>query len=708
MGFVGYALAAAAWLGLAAVLGARGTGRGAGRWLLAAALVEAVWALALCASLGGAGSAADLCARVTEALRPLMWTLMLLALMRNGVSAVRPGPPSAPHASASPARVRRRIPRSIRYAAPTLAVALALASVATSSALGLEGAHPGLPDLLAAMLALVCVEQVYRNTESAHRWAVMPLCLALAAAFAFDIVLIADALRTGTADAGWWASRGFAHALLVPLVAIAAARNRDWQLKIKLSRDLVFHSATLIGSIGFVLAFAALGWAARSAGPAWAGVVQALLALLALGAAVAAAAMLSSDTLRARLRVWVAKHFFSYRYDYRDEWLRLTRIVSAPDAGDADGLGERALGALCALVDSPGGTLWVQTAHGEFVRDAHLGASAPEPLDADEPMLDWLRIRAWIVEIDEWRRAPQRYDALTLPAQVANDPSAWLIVPLLGQDALIGVAVLARPRVQAAVDWEVRDILKAAGRQVAGYLALRETGERLAQAGRFESFNRMSAFVVHDLMNLVAQLSLLMRNADRHQADPDFQRDMLATVEHVVHRMQGLTRQLGGGSRTQPHRTEVPLMAALEAAVRARAGQRPTPTMAPPDEALLGRSVVADPERLERVLGHLLQNAIEATPPGGRVSVTARRDGLHAIVEITDTGQGMSGSFVETRLFRPFASTKGHGLGLGTFECREYVREVGGRIDVSSAPGAGTTMTVRLPLAAVGAAALQA
>jgi putative PEP-CTERM system histidine kinase len=236
---------------------------------------------------------------------------------------------------------------------------------------------------------------------------------------------------------------------------------------------------------------------------------------------------------------------------------------------------------------------------------------------------------------------------------------------------------------------------------------LREAGERLAQAGRFESFNRMSAFVVHDLKNLVAQLSLLLRNASRHQADPAFQRDMLETVANVVDRMQGLTRQLGGGTRTPLRRTDVPIAAALEAVVRTRHGQRPAPALEPMDAELLGRQVLADPERLERVFGHLLQNAIEATPPEGRVTVRARRDGDHALVEFTDTGHGMSEAFIETRLFRPFASTKGHGLGLGSFECREYLREVGGRMDVRSAPEAGTTVTVRLPLVGLRAPVLQ-
>ncbi|MFM1987592.1 MAG: hypothetical protein RJA99_549 [Pseudomonadota bacterium] len=702
VGLAGYALAAAAWLGLAALLGARGAGRGAGRWLLAAACVEAAWAAVLAAA--AAGYAGPPAVSVAEAARPLAWILVMVALLRDGVTAVRPGPPSPDAAvldtePGGPPPTRRR-------PAPTLAavaVGLALAAVAADAGAAAE-LYPASLDLLAAVLVLVGVEQVYRNTDPTHRWAVKDLCLAVGAVATFDVLLGADALRTGAIDAGGWAARGFAHALVVPLVAVSAARNRDWRLPIKLSRGVVFHSATLVGSAGLLLVSVSLGWAARLAGPDWGRVVQAVLVF---ATATGAAALLGSPGLRARARVTLAKNFFSFRYDYRAEWLRLTRRLAAPDDGEAGSLGARALHALRDLVDSPGGTLWVAATHGDFVRDAHAGDGERGALRADEPLLAWLRTRGWIVELDEWRREPLRYDGLVLPPALAGDARAWLVLPLLQQDELVAVAVLDRPHAPAIVDWEVRDLLKAAGRQAAGYLALRAAGERLAHAGRFESFNRMSAFVVHDLKTLVAQLSLMLGNAARHRADPAFQRDMLATVEHVVGRMQSLMDELGGATAASRERAPVTIGTVVRAAIRARAGLRPAPLLEPIDLSVDHAAVFADPRRLERVIGHLVQNAIEATPYDGRVTVRARVDGTDAVVEVADTGAGMSAEFVERRLFRPFASTKGRGLGLGTFECSEYLRELGGRLEVRTAPGAGTTFVARLPCVPLAVPALE-
>ena len=108
--------------------------------------------------------------------------------------------------------------------------------------------------------------------------------------------------------------------------------------------------------------------------------------------------------------------------------------------------------------------------------------------------------------------------------------------------------------------------------------------------------------------------------------------------------------------------------------------------------------VMADRERLERVVGHLIQNAIEATPRTGSVMIRVAREADQALIEIADTGEGMSEDFIRERLFKPFDSTKSAGMGIGVFESREYINELGGGLAVSSSPGQGTTFRVILPL----------
>ena len=289
-----------------------------------------------------------------------------------------------------------------------------------------------------------------------------------------------------------------------------------------------------------------------------------------------------------------------------------------------------------------------------------------------------------------------------LPAAIADSGSAWLLVPLLLHEQLIGFALLGEPVAPTPLDWELRDALKTAAHQVASHLGERRAVEALVQARQFESFNRRSAFVAHDLKNLVSQLSLLLRNAPRHRGNPAFQADMLDTVGHVQDRIQGLLRQLDDGSRPLEQASAVPLAEAVDAAVRQRGGRGPQPTVSVDADAQRAM-VIAHRDRLERVIGHLVKNAGEAVDGQGSVSVRLCAEGELARLEVADTGRGMSERFIREQLFRPFNSTKPDGMGIGSFESREYIRELGGSLEVDSQEGRGTVFRVRLPLATLGA-----
>jgi putative PEP-CTERM system histidine kinase len=262
------------------------------------------------------------------------------------------------------------------------------------------------------------------------------------------------------------------------------------------------------------------------------------------------------------------------------------------------------------------------------------------------------------------------------------------------QGKLFGFVLLQNSRSPVKLNWEVIDLLGIAGSQAASYLAQQEAANELMVARQFESFNRMSTFVVHDLKNLVAQLSLMNANAERHKHNPEFQQDMLETVTYSVQKMKLLLQKLGRGGRPD---NKVPL--AIEQVVRhavaLKAAFEPKPRL---EVSAAGLYVLADRERLERVVGHLIQNAIEATPRTGEVCVRVAGTQGRVLVEITDTGEGMSEEFVRERLFKPFESTKSAGMGIGVFESREYINELGGRLELTSKPSLGTTFRVLLPL----------
>ena len=319
-------------------------------------------------------------------------------------------------------------------------------------------------------------------------------------------------------------------------------------------------------------------------------------------------------------------------------------------------------------------------------------SAAEEP--AGSPFCRFLAERAWVMDLHEHRAAPTRYEGLALPAWLAALPGAWLVVPLLASDRLLGFVVLAEPRARVEVNWEVLDLLKTASRQAASQLAQMQATEALLEARKFEAFNRMSAFVVHDLKNIVTQLSLMLKNAERLHANPEFQQDMLLTVESSLEKMRRLMLQLREGVAPPGGSAGVelePIVARLQAMAAARGRALEVAQLEP--VATRGHD-----ERIERVLGHLVHNALDATPHDGRVWIAVSRFSGQVMIEVGDTGNGMTEEFIKTRLFKPFSSTKHNGMGVGTFESHQYVRELGGSIGVESEPGAGTVVTVRLPL----------
>jgi putative PEP-CTERM system histidine kinase len=641
--------------------------------LAGAVVATMAWALACIYAANVPSPSAFLAVSVADAARYALWFVFLALLMRG-----------APAGRAAVSRWP-----GVAVAAVLVALVLLSEALPLAPAIGIEPRVEFALRLGLAVFGLALVEQLYRRAHQQARWAIKPLCLALGAVFGYELFFYADAMLFGRIDADIWIARGVATAIVVPFLAVATARNVGWTIEMHVSRGAVFHSTAIIVSGVFLLGLAATGYFVRYIGGDWG---RALAIELVFAGALFGLLVASSGRFRSRLKVFVSKHFFSYRYDYREEWLRFTRTLSTDSS--SQNVGERTIIALADLVESPAGALWLKEDDGRYAPWARWNMPAFDAVEpADGALVTFLAKDGWIVNVAEAEREPSAYPGLTLPRWLAQAPSAWLVVPLITGTEPIGFVVLGASRAVIDVDWEVRDLLKTASRQAASYLGQIRATEALLEARKFDAFNRMSAFVVHDLKNLVAQLSLMLRNAERHRDNPEFQRDMLTTVEHVVGRMNGLMLQLRTG--TTP--VEKPRLVDLEGVVRRVCAAKGV-GRAPIGLELTSVMAVGHEDRLEHVIGHLVQNALDATGESGGVAVRAGREGGRALVEVRDTGKGMTPEFVRERLFKPFETTKAAGMGIGVYESAQYLKSVGGEIRVDSVPGAGTSVRVLLPL----------
>ncbi len=661
----GHALAAFVFAALALAQLRRPRGHWPHRAFVTALLLTALWALAVAGI-----DARDVSTRLAESVRNIAWLAFMLAL------------------------VRRDRTGNVAIGAVYIVVMGVVAAGALFAIAGLVKVDPDtlraidsarlVFRMMAAVSALVLVHHLHQAAPAA-RGGIRLVVLALGALWGIDLLVFTASYMQTNWPQGLIAARGFAMAGVGLLLMVAAHRSGDWTLS--LSRPIAVRALSTV----VLVLYAGVTALATNLADGYAGAYTRIAqTAIVLGATTALITLLSTPWLRAWTKVKVAKHLFRHRYDYRAEWQRFTATLGTPGA---DPLAERIVKAVADLTDSPGGLLLVPDGAGLSAGAGWNWSDMPH--ERMEPLAQHLADGIRIVELDRVRvgQAPAE-EIARVPTWLCDRHEAWAIVPLVHGGSLTGAIVLARPPVDRALDWEDFDLLRVAGRQAASYLAEDRAHAALADAARFDEFNRRFAFILHDIKNLVSQLTLVARNAERHADNPEFRADMVATLKDSSDRMTTLLARLSqhNGVRDEPL-TAVDVAALVERVARSQRAQHGIVVTAAP---VLAR---AHPTRLEQVLGHIVQNGIEASAPDAPLHIAAEgRDGL-VVIEVVDRGCGMSPAFVRDQLFRPFVSTKPTGFGIGAFEARQLVVAMGGTLAVDSREGEGTRFRIVLPAA---------
>jgi putative PEP-CTERM system histidine kinase len=548
--------------------------------------------------------------------------------------------------------------------------------------------------LLLAFVGLVNTEQVVRLIPGRLTPELRACLTGMGGLFAYDLFLYSQAQLLGQLDGVAWALRGLLAAVLLVPIAWGVWRMPASEVRVFVSRHVVFYSSAFV-AVGLYLSLMAVGgYYVRERGGSWGNALQVIF--LCGAAAILARLLLLESPLR-RLRVFISTHFYRNKYDYRITWLRFIDTLSSSADDDVRRTVVRAVAQVFAC---PGGILFV---HDEQSRQFVPVAAWPNQLDAvsglapvsaSSEMVAFIRERQWIIDMKEYRRTPAVYRNITLPQLFAANPTLTIVSPLLELDRLVGFLALHEPPPPFNLTYEDRDLLKTVGRHVATQLAQHDSDRRLAESRQFEAYNRLTAFMMHDLKNAVAQLDLVVTNAQRHKRNPEFIDDAIATIANAVERMTRLIEQL----RSTPGRAQsqaVCIDELVKQAVTRCSLRPPIPTLSVSTDQPM--HALADPERFAAVLDHVLRNAQEATPDGS-VSVHLGVSEGDVMVVVRDTGAGMDPVFIRERLFRPFDSTKGSkGMGIGAYQAREYVTSLGGHVEVQSSPGEGTAFSIILP-----------
>lgn len=513
-----------------------------------------------------------------------------------------------------------------------------------------------------------------------HAW----ISGALACMWAYDFNHYMLAWLTDGRIASIGPMRGFVLALIALMLMLGL--RSDGTRPFALSRAIVTRlvSGGMVALYGLVVV-ALVAFSSEISAP-FGRVVQ-LSALFAL--AVAVLAFLPSASLRSWLRMAISRHIFAHRYDYRLLWLRFAATLD-DQALTTRSINERLTRAIAQAIGSPSAALYVGNDEGELTLSEVVAWPAEIALSAKLSPAFTARIgqQAWIVDLDaDWAKVKQM-----LPAWMQHSSYAWAIAPLIHREQLIGAIVLAAPPGRGRLDWEDLDVLRVVCGEGAARISEERSRDALAEAQRFDEFNRRFAFILHDLKNLVSQMSLLASNARRHADNPDFREDMILTLEETAGRMTDLLVRLGRPGASVDSQSLI-LGRWMEEHLPSWTAGLGTVVL----KGDIARPVSVNPDALSRALSHLVRNALEASA-GASVEISLAMDEAHGIVKVTDQGAGMSAAFIRDELFRPFSSTKANGFGLGAHEARLLVQSMGGTLSVESVEGQGSCFTLCLPL----------
>ncbi|MFT6207120.1 MAG: putative PEP-CTERM system histidine kinase, partial [Colwellia sp.] len=413
--------------------------------------------------------------------------------------------------------------------------------------------------------SLMLLEQLYRSADSQVRWAILPMVIALASVAIFDFVLYAQATMVDGIDFYFWFSRGFISLIVVPLLLISTRRIRNGAVRIFVSRHVVFYSSMLMIAGIYLLVMAFAGYVINYIGGEWGSVVS--IGFLMLSALVLVA-LLITESLRRKLKVFIAKNFFANKYEYRDEWLNL---IGKIETTNAESYYQMATQIMMSKVDAYAGAILKKVTGQRF------SVQYSEKLLLDDTFNQQLvecslfcQRQGWIIDIEEYRQTPTVYPGLSLDLSLFDTKDIRIIVPIFIGKALYGMFILAGKNEVKQLNWEDRDLLFAISKQLGNFVSLHEANDKLAESKQFDAFNRMSAFLVHDLKNVQAQLALITSNAEKHRDNPEFIADVFETVESATERLSKVLSQLRNKQAAQSKSELVDISAVINSVIEQR------------------------------------------------------------------------------------------------------------------------------------------
>lgn len=531
-------------------------------------------------------------------------------------------------------------------------------------------------------LAVMQLEKTFRALAGTERPRVNFEILGIGVLLSALLVYYSQALLYRSLDMGLISLRSLFFGLGVALMGWGRIWHGDLS-KIRVSKDMAFGSVVLLMVGGYFIGIGMMGEGMRYLGVSTQR--SFFISILTL-CGLAFFLVVISERLRREVKVLLHKHFYANKHDYRKQWLDFTARLC--EAGTRDELESAILKAYSETFSLVRAALYQLDAdRDEFCLTSSLGTDAfSSGFKRSHPFFHHLAQSDWVFSIqDEFPAGTQEMKRIFVECEVL------FCVPLLFNQNLEGFILLGRQEGrQERFIYEDYDLMKVLAHQATSTLLNQKLSAQLSTAQEMAALGKVSTFVMHDLKNQVSNLSLVVSNARDFIDDPEFQADMLESLENTASSMKELIMRLKNIQiKPELNLVETDLMELVYDNIH---------LLGTDDVVLCGEPVpvMVDITEFKKVVQNLMLNARESRNDTSPIEVKVGFNGM-AFLKIKDRGCGMSEEFIRSRLFKPFETTKKKGFGIGLFQCRQLVDAHGGRIEVESAEGQGTTFTVILP-----------
>ena len=466
------------------------------------------------------------------------------------------------------------------------------------------------------------------------------------------------------------------------------------------SRSVVYSSFTALSAGLYVFAIGAV--AQLSNFTHWSPDQVVTLTLIFLSVLVAVLFFISNRFQR-QVRRFIDRNFYVNRYDYRAQWSRVTEGLEAVKSREEVFTATAALLKEVFIADQI--TMAIRNEMETELRPC-LGKGVGHPqaaLSLASPLARHLAGERHALLLD---RRPDDFEYIPIYAENQDwldTTASQVIAPLFFGNELIGVMGLERAHTDDPFTFEDVALLDSIAGHVAAVLRAVVLSQALAESREMELMSQWSNLILHDLKNYLAPLRMIAQNLDMHRHKPNIAEVSATDLHRVAGRMEALVRTISE-LRNDPEQSKARLdLSALardtvdHLHLSGREGLVVRLDLGP------GADVIGDAPLLRRVLENLITNAVEAMEGKGTLALTTEVTDGSVSVTVTDSGPGMSEAFVRERLFRPFATTKRQGWGLGLYQCRSVIKSHGGKVQVDSHPGLGSSFRVTLPAAPIAA-----